>query len=107
MQGPEDGTQVLNLFETLFHPFFVTVETGHVESVRTAHIKVPIAVEIAQSGTLRFRHHRAQTEFLAHHPNEWEWDSIGVGDTQVGEAVPDIIFPGDRFCAVGLKKAGE
>src|SRR5271156_2409012 len=106
MQRPQNGTQVLNPLETFFHPFLVTVETGHVESVRTAYIKVPIAIEIAQSWTLRFRHHRAQTEFLAHRPNEREWDSIGVGEAQVGEAVPDIISPGDRLRAVGLKKAG-
>src|SRR5271163_1736686 len=105
MQRPQNRTQVLNLLETLFHPFLVTVKTGHVESVRAAYIKVPIAIEIAQSGTLRFRHYRTQTEFLAYRPNEWEWDSIGVGETQIGEAVTDIVSPCDRFCAEGLKKA--
>src|SRR5271170_4761948 len=106
MERPQNRTKVLHLLQPLFHPFLVAIKTSHIESVRTTYVEVPIAVEIAQFRTLRFCQHRAETEFLAHHPRERKGHPIGVGETQIREATSEIIAPGDRFRAVGLKEAG-
>src|SRR5271156_3660705 len=93
MERSQNRTKVLHLLQPLGHPILVTVKTGDVEPIGTAYVQVPIAVEIAQFRTLRFRHHRAETELFAHRPCKRKGNPVGVGETQIGKAAADIISP--------------
>ena len=52
MQRSQDWSQVLDALPAFFRPLLVAIESGDIESVGTADIETPVAIEVAQLRTL-------------------------------------------------------
>ena len=99
MQRAEDRSQVADACPSFRDPVLVAIEAGHVEPVRPAHVEAPVAVEIAQARPVRRGDDTGEIELLPHLPRKRKRHAVGVGESQVGEAVANPRAPRERFIA--------
>src|SRR5579862_8238872 len=102
MQWPKNWSQVLYLFPATRDPVFVAIEAGDIQAVRAADVQGNLIVEVPQVGPLRGSDNRRKLEFVAHHAHERKRNSIGIGETQIGKALADLIAPFPGFRAMRL-----
>src|SRR5271166_3336701 len=107
MQRAQHWTQFFYFLPALFRPLLVAIETGNIESIRTADIETPIAIEVAQLRTLGCVNHGAKVELFAHRAHEGKRHAIGVGKTQIRKAFADLFTPCDGLRTLGLKVLGK
>ena len=107
MEGTQHRAELLHPVKPSLHPFLVTVESGHVESVGTAYVESPMTIKVPKLGSGGGRNYRTDTEVFAHELREGKRDAICVGEAQIGKALADAVTPRDGLCVVGLKEAGQ
>ena len=107
VEGAEHRPEVAHSLQALRHPVLVAIKAGHVQTIGTAHVEGPMPIEVEKSRPVRLRHHRAQVEVLPHEPHEGKRHSVGVGETQIGEAVADGVAPRPRPAILGPEEFGQ